>query len=73
MVAGMPEKTATQRLLDHLIPAGLEAYVAQKRRAGVSWRRVSLDLRDDFEVDVTPQTLHSWYRDLPVAKRRGAA
>jgi hypothetical protein len=59
----MPEMTATQRLADHMLGGKLEEYV-RTRRAEVppkAWRRIALDLRDDIGLDVTYETLRSWY------------
>lgn len=56
--------TATQRLLDHMLDGKLRDYVAKRRTAGHSWRRISLDLHDDCGVDVTHETLRNWFADL---------
>ncbi len=53
--------TAMQRLADHILGGGLAHYVTERRQRGDSWRRISLDLRDDTGVDVTHQTLSNWY------------
>jgi len=53
--------TATQRLLDHMLGGQLEQYVLDRRAKGDSWRRISLEIRDQFGVDVTYQTLTNWY------------
>ncbi len=63
--------TATQRLADHMLGGGLQEYVTSRRVKGASWRRISLDLRDDIGVDVTHETLRSWYPDT--AETVGAA
>ncbi len=39
----------------------LATYVTERRQRGESWRRISLDLRDDTGVEVTHQTLSNWY------------
>lgn len=53
--------SATYRLADHLLDGQLEAYVGDRRQAGKSWRRISLDLRDEFEIEVTHETLRNWF------------
>lgn len=55
--------TAIQQLADHLLDGQLEAFVRDRRAKGESWRRISLDLRDAVKVDVTHETLRSWYPD----------
>lgn len=59
----MHPMTATQRLADHLLKGQLTEYVTSRRTKGDSWRRISLDLRDDIGIDVTHETLRSWYAD----------
>lgn len=63
----MPEMTATQRLADHLLDGQLGEYVLSRRAKGDSWRRIALDLRDDIGIDVTHETLRSWYMAEDVA------
>lgn len=57
--------TPTARLADHLLPGGLEDFVRSRRAAGMSWRKISLEIRDvtDRIVDVTHQALFSWFDD----------
>ena len=59
------QRTPTQRLADALLPDGLDAFVAARRPAE-SWRRIALELRDETAnaVDVTPESLRSWYAQL---------
>jgi hypothetical protein len=57
----MPEMTATQRLVDHMLGGNLREYVLSRRAKGDSWRRISNALRDDTGEDVTYETLRSWY------------
>lgn len=60
--------TATRRLADTLLDSvmntSLDAYVAERRGRGMSWRLISRDLLDDIKVDVTERTLTSWYPEL---------
>lgn len=55
-------KSTAHRYADSLLPVPLVDYVAEKRAEGKSWRRISLDLRDDTdgEIDVTHETLRTW-------------
>lgn len=63
----MPEMTATQRLADHMLDGKLADYVLSRRAKGDSWRRIALDLRDDIGIDVTHETVRSWYMADDVA------
>lgn len=56
--------TATQRLVDAVLDGQLREYVAGRRAAGRSWRQAALDLYRDHEVEVSHETLRSWYPDL---------
>jgi hypothetical protein len=62
---GPVRKTPTTLLADHLLPGGLETFVRDRRARGMSWRRITLEIRDvtDRAVDVTHQTLYLWFRD----------
>lgn len=57
--------TPTARLADHLLPGGLETFVRTRRAAGMSWRRITLEIRDvtDRAIDVTHQALYHWFDD----------
>lgn len=68
-------RTPTQRLADHLLGESAETWIKAKRDAGLSWRRVSLVLRDetDGQIDVTPTTLISWFDEDHLLQRDGAA
>lgn len=58
------EITATHRLADALLgEGGLEQYVRERRQAGKSWRKITLDLRDDIALDLTYETLRGWFGD----------
>lgn len=54
-------KTATHQLADLKLGKPLAEYVKEKREAGVSWRRITLDLRDDIDLDVTYESLRAWF------------
>lgn len=55
--------TPTARLADYLLPGGLEAFVNTRRAAGMSWRKISLEIYvvTDHEVDVTHEALYRWF------------
>lgn len=40
-------------------------FVTSRRAAGMSWRKIALDIRDatDKVVDITHQALFSWFDD----------
>lgn len=63
----MEAPSATRRLADTLIEGGLDDFVRTRRDQGKSWRLVARDLFDqtDGAVDITDQTLRSWYPDMP--------
>ena len=61
----MDSTSPTRRLADTLLPNGLDAYVTEKRLDGMSWRRISLALRDEIQVDVSERTLQTWFRESP--------
>ena len=58
------EPTPLYRLLDALLPGGIDAYVAAKRAEGESWRRIERAIWADVNVDVTYQTLRNWYPEM---------
>lgn len=53
----------TRRLLDHLIPEGLDVFVADRRARGRSWRRIEKDIYEATGIEVTYETIRSWYPD----------
>ena len=64
--------TPTERLADQLIKVsgiddGLAEYVMKRRADGVSWRRIAIQLYRDIDVDVTHETLRSWFLDKDTA------
>lgn len=70
---GTEAQSATRRLADHLIGGGLEPYVEVRRHAGKSWRRISLELRDEFALDITHETLRNWFPQYAKIAKAGAA
>lgn len=65
--------TPTYRLADLLLDDGIDEYVASRRREGRSWRRIALDLLEDINLDVTHETLRSWFPEDPASTDPGAA
>lgn len=61
----VPRKSHAWRLADVLLAEGLEVFVATRRAAGQSWRRIARDLYEEtnHEVDVAQETLRSWLPD----------
>jgi len=57
-------RTATRKLLDHLIEGGLEQFAREQRTAGKSWRQISMRINDRFGEDVHPETLRLWFPDM---------
>jgi hypothetical protein len=55
-------RTPTQKLADILLGLPVENWIGERRAAGMSWRRISLELRDltKGQMDVTAQTLITW-------------
>ena len=52
---------AADRLLGDAGP--LEELVADRRNQGVSWRKIAAELRDLTGIDVTHETLRSWFAE----------
>lgn len=63
------ERTPTFQLADMLLPEGLPSFVAERRAAGRSWRRLARDIYDatDQRIDVSFETLRGWFSDEAVA------
>jgi hypothetical protein len=59
----MPRRTATYLLADHLLDGHLDAFVAERRANGRSWRHIAGDLwtATGQQVDVTHETLRNWF------------
>lgn len=53
-------RQAVERLLGD---ESLDDFVTSRRKLDVSWRRVRDELRDTTGVDVTHETLRSWFPD----------
>jgi hypothetical protein len=56
--------TPTRLLADHLIPGGVDQFIATRRQGDkpMSWRKISLDLMAHTagQVNVTPETIRLW-------------
>lgn len=65
----MAEPTPLYLLADAIIDGGITKYVEEKRAAGLSWRRISIDLMKatDGKIDVGPTTVRSWFRQETAA------
>jgi hypothetical protein len=57
--------TPTRRLADLLLEGGLEHFVRSRRAEDRSWRLIARDIWEasDGQVDVTHETLRSWFPD----------
>lgn len=58
----MHTATPTRRLADTLLEGSLDEFVAARREQGKSWRIISRELYAATKLDVTHETLRSWYR-----------
>jgi hypothetical protein len=59
----MVRLTPTRRLLDHLLPGGLDAFVLSRRENHRSWRLIARDIYELTSVDITYEALRSWYSE----------
>lgn len=57
-------RTPNQRLADILLGEPVEDWISRKRAEGLSWRRISLVLRDEKDIDVAPGTLLAWVEEI---------
>lgn len=55
--------TAKRRLAETLLERSLSEYVSYRRLDGKSWREISLDLREDIDLDIHPDTLRVWFTE----------
>jgi hypothetical protein len=60
--------TAKRRLAETLLKEPLSVFVSRHRDAGESWRQISLDIRENIDLDIHPETLRLWYVELTAAK-----
>lgn len=66
----MATETTTQRLAGLLLGEPLEEFVRTRREAKRAWRLVARDLwkATNGEVDVTHETLRTWYPDADTTR-----
>lgn len=55
--------SAAYQLANSRLAEGLEAFVLERRRAGQSWRRISIELLQNHQVDVSGESLRGWFKD----------
>lgn len=55
--------TSGQLLANHLLGGNLDNFIGERRRKGLSWRRISSELfhASDGAIDVTAGTLNDWF------------
>lgn len=53
--------TPTQLAANHLLDGKLDEFVTSRRAKGRSWRLIARDLFEATELDVTHETIRSWY------------
>lgn len=55
----------TRRLLDRTLHdqhgTGLDDWIAERRSAGAGWRTIATALAETTSIDVSHETLRSWY------------
>lgn len=60
----MTNASTLRQAIDRLIADDdLATFVATRRQTGRSWRRIGIDLRDETGIDVSYETLRSWFPD----------
>lgn len=54
--------TPTWRLADKLVKGGMDAFITERRTAGLSWYDIALDLylTTKGEIKVTPVSIRNW-------------
>lgn len=60
-------QSPTRTLANDRLGGGLDALVAERRHAGVSWRLIAREVHERTGVDVTFETLRIWYAANPPA------
>ena len=58
--------TPTQRLAGLLLGQPVDRWIAERRKAGRSWRLVARDLYEatNGQIDVTHETVRTWAEDV---------
>lgn len=61
----MQQPTPKRQLAELLLNEPLDRFVRTRRAAGHAWRQIAIELRDatDGRVDVTGESLRSWFPD----------
>lgn len=64
-VSIVTQRPPTQKLADLLLGQSLDDFVLSRRADDRSWRLIARDLyeRTNGQVDITYETLRSWYKD----------
>jgi hypothetical protein len=57
----MTRHTPTRRYLDLVVDGGLAALVKRERALGRSWQGIAFLIHDQYEVDITRETLRAWF------------
>lgn len=57
--------TPKRALANHIMDGNLDEFVETRRANGRSWARISLDIRDATEINITAESLRNWYEHLP--------
>lgn len=68
----MGQTTAKYELLQLKLGRDLAAYVAEKRAGGRDWRALADELSAEAGVDVSHETLRSWFTPAETAGERSA-
>jgi hypothetical protein len=58
----MTQPSATYLLIEERLGEPLAQYVAA-RRPGTAWRRIAMEIYKRTDVDVTYETLRTWFAD----------
>lgn len=62
MLHGMTQPSATYLLIEERLGEPLAQYVSA-RRPGTAWRRIAMEIYSRTGVDVTYETLRTWFAD----------
>ena len=54
-------QTATYQLVEHLLDDDLDRWVTTRREAGTGWRPLARALSDQTGIQVSHETLRSWF------------
>lgn len=61
----MPGAATKRELIDRIMKGRLSEYLATRREADppLSWARIVSDLRVDFDVEVSDESIKAWYAE----------